>query len=236
MENLNESDDALESGNSATEQTNEEATSQSPWEGFAEEDTKFVGDKGWKTPSDMLKSYRELEKSYGNKVSLPKDEDAESWNNLYAKLGKPTSAEEYELEGVDDNIKANVQEILFKNNVLPKDVKGLIKDYDDFIKAQQEKMLKDIEEKSNQELEEVLDEWGDNRDKNAELAKRGAKLLGLTDEELTLVERSVSTKKFMAAMLKLGEAISEDSIGTSTKATNTSEEPMGLVEWFKQIK
>lgn len=235
MENLNESDNALKSGNSATEQTKEEATSQSPWEGFAEEDNKFVGDKGWKTPSDMLKSYRELEKSYGNKVSLPKDEDAESWNNLYSKLGKPTSAEEYELEGVDDSIKAKVQEILFKNNVLPRDVKGLIKDYDDFIKAQQEILQKNLEEKSNQELEEILEEWGDNKDKNVELAKRGAKLVGLTEDELTLVEKSVGTKKFMSAMLKLGESISEDSIGTSTRA-GSSEEPMGLVEWFKQIK
>lgn len=235
MENLNESDNALESGNSATEQANEETTSQSPWEGFAEEDSKFVGDKGWKTPSDMLKSYRELEKSYGNKISLPKDEDVESWNNLYSKLGKPTSADGYELEGVDDSIKASVQEILFKNNVLPKDVKGLIADYDNFIKAQHELMQKSIEEKSNQELEEVLEQWGDNKEKNTELAKRGAKLFGLSEEELTLMERSVGTKKFLSAMLKLGESISEDSIGTSTK-TGTEEEALGLVEWFKQLK
>ena len=234
MENINESDEALKSGNSAEEQTNEEATSQSPWEGFAEEDTKFVGDKGWKTPSDMLKSYRELEKSYGNKISLPKDEDAESWKNLYSKLGMPETAEGYDLEGVDESIKASIGEILFKNNVLPKDVKGLIADYDNFVKAQQEIMNKSYEEKANKELEETLESWGDDKDRNTELAKRGAKLVGLTEDELTLVERSVGTKKFLSAMLKLGEAISEDSIKTA-KQTGTPNEELGLVEYFKQL-
>ena len=72
MTDINESDNDLESGNSATgQQEQEEITSQSFTEQLSDDDKKLVGDKGWKSPSDMLKSYRELEKTFGTRVALP---------------------------------------------------------------------------------------------------------------------------------------------------------------------
>lgn len=234
MENFNESDNDLESGNSATGQQEQDTTSQSFVEQLSDDDKKLVGDKGWKSPSDMLKSYRELEKTFGTRVALPKDEDKDAWSNLYSKLGLPESADKYELEGVDENVKADIQQILFKNHVLPKDVNSLIADYNAFAQAQSEKLKQQADALQKKELDEVLADWGDKSDKNRETAKRGATLLGLEDEDLQAIENLVGTKKFLLSMLKLGEAISEDSIGASPKG-GAKEEELSLVEFYKQL-
>lgn len=235
MENINESDNDLESGNSATgQQEQEETTSQSFTEQLSDDDKKLVGDKGWKTPSDMLKSYRELEKTFGTRVALPKDEDSEAWSNLYSKLGLPESADKYEIEGVDENVKADIQQILFKNHVLPKDVKNLIADYTAFAQAQSEKLKQQADALQKKELDEVLTEWGDKSEANKETAKRGAKLLGLEEDDLQSIENLIGTKKFLVAMLKLGEAISEDSIGSPTR-TGGKDEQLSLTEFYKQL-
>lgn len=236
MTEINESDNDLESGNSATgQQEQEETTSQSFTEQLSDDDKKLVGDKGWKSPSDMLKSYRELEKTFGTRVALPKDEDNEAWSNLYSKLGLPESADKYEIEGVDENVKADIQQILFKNHVLPKDVKSLIADYTAFAQAQSEKLKQQADALQKKELDEVLTEWGDKSEVNKETAKRGAKLLGLDDDDLQSIENLVGTKKFLKAMFKLGESISEDSIGSPTRAGGKEEE-LSLVEFYKQLK
>lgn len=235
MTDLNESDNDLESGNSPTgQQEQDKDTSQSFVEQLSDDDKKLVGDKGWKTPSDMLKSYRELEKTFGTRVALPKDEADEAWSNLYNKLGMPEKVEDYVIEGVDENVKADIQQILFKNHILPKDVKGLIADYNSFAQAQAEKLKEQADLLQQKELEEVKISWGDNCDKNKETAKRGAELLGLEEEELNAIESLIGTKKFLTSMLKLGEAISEDSIGTG-KRTGTEEKELSLTEFYKQL-
>lgn len=236
MTDFNESDNDLESGNSATGQQEQDSdTSQSFTEQLSDDDKKLVGNKGWKTPSDMLKSYRELEKSFGTRVALPKDEDSEAWSNLYSKLGMPDSADKFEVEGVDENVKADIQQILFKNHILPKDAKGLIEDYNAFAKAQTEKLQEQAKALQEKELEEVVNEWGDNSERNREIAKRGAELLGLEEDDLNSIENLIGTKKFLLSMFKLGEAISEDSIGVG-KRTGKEDEELSLVEFYKQLK
>lgn len=235
MENLNESDNDLESGNSATGQQEQDSTSQSFTDNLSDDDKKLVGDKGWKTPSDMLKSYRELEKTFGTRVALPKDEDNDAWSNLYSKLGLPESADKYELEGVDENVKADLQQILFKNHVLPKDVKGLIADYNAFAQAQSDKLKQQTDALQKKELDEVLADWGDKSEQNKEIAKRGSQLLGLEEDDLHSIENLIGTKKFLISMLKLGEAISEDSIGSTARVGNKDEQ-LSLVEFYKQLK
>ena len=46
----------------------------------------------------MLESYRHLEKLIGrDKIALPKEGDAEAWNAVYDRLGRPENAEGYEI-------------------------------------------------------------------------------------------------------------------------------------------
>lgn len=207
-------------------------TSQSDWEGFSEDDKKYIGDKGWKASSDMLKSYRELEKSYGTKISIPKDEDTEGWNKLYNKLGRPESADKYEFEA-DEGIKNQVQETFFKAGLSDRQSKEIVEWYNKTALAQKEMADKAIEEQSKKEKDEVFAEWGENKEKNAQLMERGAKLISDNEEDWSKVELALGTKKFMQVMKQLGEAISEDSLPTESKGK--SKTPMSNIEYITKV-
>lgn len=233
-ENIEPVNGSTTDNSAETHNANETKTPQSFAESFSGDDSKYVGDKGWKTPSDMLKSYRELETFSSNRVSLPKDGDEESWRNLYNKIGMPEKEEDYNVEGIDEQYKKDLQALLFKNHVLPKDANNLVKDYEVFAKSQIEAQQKLAQENSKKEYDEVVSEWGDKADKNKELVKRGAKLLGLDDDVLTTLELAIGTKNFMHSMQKLGESISEDNINFGAKG-GVNEQPLSYAEFFKQL-
>jgi len=71
---------------------------------------QVVLNKGWREPSDALKSYRHLEEFLGAEKSgrgivLPKSEDdAEGYARLYQALGRPESAGDYGLEEALDQV------------------------------------------------------------------------------------------------------------------------------------
>lgn len=233
MENLNEPDVEATSDNSSLPQ-NEPAnnTSQSQWEGFTEDDKKYIGDKGWKASSDMLKSYRELEKSYGNKISIPKDEDSEGWNKLYNKLGRPEKAEDYEFEA-DEGIIAEAKNAFFEVGLSNKQSSKLVEWFNQTQKNQKEAMDKLLEEQSKKEKDEVIAQWGDNLNKNQEFMKRGAKLLSNDEEDWHKIEFALGTKKFMQVMKSLGEAIQEDGLPTETQ--NKSNRSINMEEYVNKV-
>lgn len=207
-------------------------TSQSSWEGFSEDDKKYIGDKGWKATPDILKSYRELEKSYGTKISIPKDEDTEGWNKLYSKLGRPESADKYEFEA-DEGIKAEAQKTFFELGLTSNQGSKLVEWFNNTSAAQKEALDKVLDEQSRKEKEEVIAEWGDNANKNSELMKRGVKLLSQEEDDWHKVEIALGTKKFMQVMKTLGESISEDGLPSENKAS--SPRSMSMTDYITKV-
>lgn len=234
MSELNEPEVGTASDNLNVSQ-NEPAdkSSQSAWEGFSEEETKYVGDKGWKAPKDLLKSYRELENMESKRISIPKDDDAEAWNKLYAKLGRPESADKYDIN-VKDDFKADVQKLMFETNQTSKQAEALVKGYDKLIAEKSKAQDAAVEAENKQQEESLFAEWGDNADRNRELALRGAKLLGLGEEELSAIKYVVGSKKYLTAMKALGEAISEDNVPAGFGGKNT-QEAMSTKEFYQQF-
>jgi hypothetical protein len=233
MENLNEPDLETKSDNSSTSQ-NEPAnnTSQSSWEEFSEDDKKYIGDKGWKATPDILKSYRELEKSYGTKISIPKDEDSEGWNKLYTKLGRPETAEDYEFEA-DESIKAEAKKTFFELGFSNKQSSKLVEWFNNIQTAQREAIEKQFEEQSKKEKQEVISQWGDDAVKNKELMTRGARLLSQEEDDWHKIEGALGTKKFMQVMVSLGEKISEDSLPSENKTP--PKKSISMAEYINKV-
>lgn len=233
MTDLNEPEVGATSDNSNMPQIGTaDKSSQSVWEGFSDEETKYVGDKGWKAPKDLLKSYRELENMESKRISIPADDDAEAWNKLYAKLGRPETADKYDI-GVNDNDKAEIQKLMFETNQTSKQAKALVAGFDKLIKEKQKAADALIDAENKKQEESVIAEWGDDADKNRELMSRGAKLLGLDDADLAAIRMTIAPKKYMEAMKRLGEAISEDNIPAGNKTGQS--EAMSTEEYFKQF-
>lgn len=225
--------------NSDMPETNDstETSSQSAWGELPDDDKKLVADKGWKAPQDALKSYREMEKLSGNKVSVPEDEDEESWSKLYARLGRPETSEGYELQAreADQPFMDGFKKACFESGLNPKQAGKLYDWYKSEQEAVKAKLDEDFAAQSAREQEELRAEWGDQATQNDELWKRGFRMLQLDEDALSGVELALGTKAFIQLGLKLGTAISEDSAkGLGTTGATKSEEMSGE-DFFKEL-
>lgn len=211
------------------------ASSQPNWvDGLTDDDKKVIGDKGFKTPADLLKSYREIEKLSGNKVSIPDGDDEKGMNKLFSRLGLPQDVDGYELSEVreiDETAVASFKESCLKSNILPKQAQALY----DWYRQSQDKIDEDFTARSEKEREETFNSWGNDLSKNQELMRRGIGVLGLDETLMENVEMAIGTKKFMEMGLLLGKSISEDvAKGLSTSSAAKSEK-MTPEEFYAQV-
>lgn len=209
------------------------AAAAKPWyQDVAGVDDVIVGhmqNRGWdKKPApevaiEAIKQWKEAEKMVGvptNQVlRLPKDAaDEAGWNALWAKLGKPAQAKEYDFSSVkfsdgtkiDDNFTNTMRETAFRLH-LPKDTAAAVTSafakYLDASKATEntEKQATLIEQKA------ALDKnWGPNREANMFVAKRAAAALGVAPETVAALENVIGYDKIMEMFRMVGSKIGED--------------------------
>jgi soluble lytic murein transglycosylase-like protein len=93
---------------------------------LAKDQQEYLTKKGWKTPDDVLKSYRHLEELLGADKAgrgflLPKDEkDQKAYEKIYAALGRPEKPEDYGLkellagDAIDDDFTSQAAAAMHK--------------------------------------------------------------------------------------------------------------------------
>ena len=192
----------------------EDNRAQSYWGELSTDEQNYLDKKGMKTPVELLRSYRALEKAFSSKISLPKDGDEDALNKLFMRLGMPEKVDDFELSinKIDEGLANDFKKVCFDNHIMPKSAQKL---YDWFNKNREEQEAQYQTERLNQsalEMEEQKMAWGDKSERNMELMKRGVRLfLGNDDtNEISKIEEAIGTAKTMQIFAKLGEAISED--------------------------
>jgi hypothetical protein len=194
-----------------------------PWYGeIKDADLKTWAEKN--NPKDAestLKQLRDAQKLIGdpNRISLPKDGDDITQHEIWDKLNVPKEAKDYKLnrpqmpEGMewDAGLEAKVLDRAAKLRVHPTQLQGLVEEFAG-VQVEQFKALKEHQTKEAGELNGLLKEWGAEKDTNVELAKRGAKFLGMSTEEVDALSNGVTGGKLiMQALLKFGKAAREGS-------------------------
>lgn len=186
-------------------------------------DKAFLANKGWKSAAEMLRDYRQLESHVNGRLALPKDEnDADGWNALYKAIGRPDTPEGYEFKTEDGNEDPRLTEIAKAAHELglsKKQMDGLAAALDGVFTqssaAEEARITADFEAGKA----ELRTAWGENYDKNVEIARRGAEKFGFDKDLLNAMGDKVGVKKMLETMHRLGKAIGEDTIdGNPSKA------------------
>ena len=175
-----------------------------------EENIGMIQTKGWQDANSIIKSYRELEKFTGRDkndfIEIPKGEDADL-SEVYSRLGRPNSADEYELQ--DTEFAKAAKEILFKEGISKKQAKALESWFDQYAKAQQaadeEKRSADMDARNKASVESLKKLWGADYDKNVALSKNTAQDLELTNEELDAVGSVIGAERLGKILLGLSK-------------------------------
>lgn len=211
-----------------------------PW--YQGADPALIGHiqtKGWhdKTPAEAAlaaaQSHREAELHFGvpadRIVKLPANpQDEAGWKAVYAKLGVPADPKDYDFSTVKkadgtpvdaaltDFLRAQAAALNLPKDAAPRFGSELLKYLDgQGAAAAADKTAKLAEE------HKVLDaNWGQNKEANTFLARKGAEKLGFDAETVTALENVVGFAKIMEALRKVGAAGSEDSFITNNGGFN----------------
>lgn len=191
---------------------------------YPDEHRELVTQKGWGSVGDSLKSYAELEKSYGGRVKLPTDESTpEEKSAFYTKIGRPDTSDGYdrpqltEGKAYDEVLIGGMQTAAFEEGLTQKQFAKLVERYLAIETQSAEK-----QEVENVRLKEETDtelkkQWGADYEKNIEISRRALRELvsgELGEQFSTLIEESGfgNNLVFIQGFREIGSKILDDTL------------------------
>lgn len=203
-------------GTTTTEGT---ATSTEWTSGFADDLKGYVQNKGFKDPAAVVDSYRNLEKLVGVRerlVKLPeKDDDAEGWNQVYERLGRPKEAKEYEIkapEGMgDEKFSEWAKGTFHELGLSKKQAEALAGKWNEYVKGSMGAQNEAYQAQLAEQETALKKEWGAAHDQNIQVAKKAVQAFGLDGATIDKLETAMGYAGVMKFMHTLGSKVGEDS-------------------------
>lgn len=189
------------------------------WDAGLDEDTRaYVQNKGWKDPTDILSSYRNLEKFTGgskNIVELPgEDADEQTLNNFFNRLGRPESPDQYGFkppEGADPDLMNWFQQTAHQAGLNKQQAAKLFDAWNEMTGSRMEQMQSQAREQSEKAINDLRREWGSAYDTQIDAGKRAVAALGYDEARLNKLEDAMGTAEMLKLFATLGSKMGEDS-------------------------
>lgn len=145
--------------------------------------------------------------------ALPEEGDAEGWGNVWNKLGRPESAEGYELpvpEGDSGEFAGAASSKMFELGVSKKQAQGIAEWYNTQQALAIEQVHQQREQQATENIAAIRKEWGNNFDSNVAVANKAISAY-LTPEAIQALKESGlgSNPHFVKAFHKIGQSLSE---------------------------
>lgn len=186
--------------------------------GFSDADLRgFVETKGFKTPEEVVKSYKNLESHMGvppeRLLKLPAEADSPEWVGIRAKLGfeVPNSPDDYQLpvnDGLDTDYAKQVSQWLHEAGIPKSMALKLAEKQNAYIDARTKEAIEQANRRAETEIADLRSQWGNKYDASVELARRASRelvpLSGMTQEDLQEMENSIGTAKFLKLWANIG--------------------------------
>lgn len=168
------------------------------------------------TVGDLAKSYTELQKLMGSRIELPKDDaDADALSAFWQKVGKPKTAEDYDLDGVENTEK--FREVAFNANLTAKQAKDVflaLREVGIGIMKDQQTALKDMYTSTDNALRE---KYGNQYGAKKAALEKGLKAWADEEASKALISTGAIFNQSIAEMLiRMGEAAQES--GSTNRA------------------
>lgn len=180
-----------------------------------------------KSIDGILDGYVNAQKLVGaDKIALPKDGDEQAFSDFYNKLGRPETADKYNIGKRADGSDYGEQDKAFQSKILPVLHKaGLTQKQFDAIRPAWDAMAaeaagagtKAAETYAAQQVESLKTEWGAAFDDNMSDAQAAIQHLGNEDliKELNIVKDGKATgdnAQLLKVMAKIGKQMREDGV------------------------
>ena len=205
----------------STDATPPAAAAPAPFEwskaGLAPEHLNLVTERGWKSPDDVMKSYRNLETATGvppeRLVKLPAAKDAANpdvWNKIYTQLGRPETADKYTIpvpEGDKGELAAAMKPILHKAGLSQSQATVLATEWNAMTQAQAKAEQTATDAKHLSDVTALKQAWGTEFDSRSALVDRAAETFGMKQTQLDALKTAMGPKDAMQFLYTIGSKI-----------------------------
>lgn len=215
------------------------------WTSSFNEDSKgYATNKGWKDPSQLLDSYRNLEKLQGvpqeQLLKLPKsDEPDTAWDSIYKRLGRPDTAEGYKLEvpkGQDPAFSKQASEWFHKLGLSEKQGQNLTKMWNEYQANQGTAGKEAFNAQIHQQAANLKKEWGAAHEQNVAIAKRAAREFGVDAKTLDALDAAKGHDFTMKLLHSMGSKMGEATFHAGNGGAADSNGPLTPAQAQAQIK
>ncbi len=219
---------------------------------LSQEHATLVTERGWKSPDDVMKSYRNLETATGvppeRLIKLPSAKDANDpkvWNDIYAKLGRPESADKYVIplpDGDKGEFATAVKPWMHEAGLSQSQATKLATKWNEHLATTQKQQLAELEATNATEVTQLKQAWGTDYDNRASLVDRAADTFGMKQDQLDALKTVMGPKGAMEFLYNIGSKIAvEDKTvpgmsGQSTSMGMTSEAAIAKIAQLKSDK
>jgi hypothetical protein len=184
---------------------------------LAPEHLNLVTERGWKSPDDVMKSYRNLETATGvppeRLIKLPAPRDAgdpKAWDAIYTKLGRPETADKYLLpvpDGDKGELVAAMKPILHKAGLSQSQATVLATEWNAMTQAAAKAAQTATEAKNLSEVTALKQAWGTDFNSRSALVDRAAETFGMKQDQLDAMKAAMGPKGAMEFLYNIGSRI-----------------------------
>lgn len=185
--------------------------------GLAQEQLNLVTERGWKSPGDVMTSYRHLETATGvppeRLIKLPSAKDANDpkvWNDIYTKLGRPESADKYVIpvpDGDKGEFATAVRPWLHEAGLSQSQATNLATKWNEHLVSTQKAQQAEIEATNTKDVAELKTQWGTDYEARASVVDRAAETFGMKQDELDAFKAVLGPKRAMEFLYNIGSKV-----------------------------
>ena len=214
--------------------TTEQPTVAKSWkEAISEEYRKDPNIEKFTEIDALAKSYINATRMIGqDKVAVPNENSTEDqWNEVYAKLGRPESADKYKLDvkseavPIEDGAIKQFAETSHKLGLNNKQAQGILEYYKSMMEGSAQQSKVDTETAQAQAEQQLRQEWGKTFDENVKKAGSVAKAnlgVDVLDMQLKDGTRLGDHPDIIKGFAKIADMMSEDTI-VATESENVDQ-------------
>ncbi|MDI7502026.1 hypothetical protein [Cronobacter dublinensis] len=169
-------------------------------------------------------------------AALPEEGDAEGWSQVYAKLGRPESAEGYGLtvpEGDDGEFLKTTSQWMHKAGLNKQQAQALATEWNSFQAQFAEQQQAAVQKQLETDMAAIKQEWGAEFDAKKTVMAQAVSTFA-PPEFIEMLDKSglINSPVIAKMFLKIGEAIGEDkSIATPRNAAESGEQSIAKRLW-----
>ncbi|SOD41327.1 hypothetical protein [Nitrosovibrio sp. Nv4] len=174
----------------------------------------WVTAKGFKDPAALAQSALNLEKLTGAPadriIKLPTDANAAEWDQVYNKLGRPETADKYDIpvpEGDNGEFAKTAKEWFHKAGLSASQARTLAEMNNNYIAELNKAHTEKTQQAHEAEMGRLKTEWGGEYQSRVELVDRAAESFGMSKDQLLALKQTMGPAAAMKFLHNIGAKV-----------------------------